>query len=186
MNFKRTPLEGVWVIEPRVFRDARGLFFESYNARTYREGGIGEAFVQDNVSRSVRGTLRGLHYQLEPHAQGKLVRVTSGEVFDVAVDIRRGSPTFGRWFGLRLSGENLHALYVPPGFAHGFLVLSDFAEFHYKCTDFYAPESDRGIRWNDPAIGIEWPVEPDASLLSQKDRDAPLLADADINFRYAT
>jgi len=184
MKFTQSPLSGVIVLEPQVYRDPRGLFFESYNERTFREAGIGEGFVQDNVSRSIRGTLRGLHYQMHPKAQGKLVRVTDGEVFDVAVDIRRGSPTFGKWFGVRLSGENLRAMYVPPGFAHGFVTLSERAEFHYKCTEFYAPECDRGIRWNDPAIGIAWPVEPDPRLLSEKDRDAPLLADAEINFEY--
>lgn len=182
MKFTPAPLDGVVIIEPRIFGDHRGFFFESYNQRAFHEAGLTMEFVQDNISRSSRGTLRGLHYQLAPHAQGKLVRVTEGEVFDVAVDIRRDSPGFGRWFGYRLSAENKHAMYVPAGFAHGFVALSEYAEFHYKCTDLYAPEADRGIVWNDPAIGIEWPEEVDPDLISEKDRAAPTLADAEINF----
>jgi len=180
MKFVPTPLDGVVVVEPRVFDDPRGFFFESYNEEKFHEGGIDARFVQDNISRSVRGTLRGLHYQLAPHAQGKLVRVPEGAVFDVAVDIRRGSASFGRWFGLELSAANKKALWIPPGFAHGFVALTDPAEFHYKCTALYAPDHDRSIVWNDPAIGIEWPDAVDASLLSQKDREAPTLEHADL------
>jgi len=182
MKFRTTPLEGVLIVEPDVFGDARGFFLESYHRDKFREGGIDETFVQDNISRSARGTLRGLHYQLAPYAQGKLVRVVVGEVFDVVVDIRRRSPTFGRWFGYRLSEENKHAMWVPNGFAHGFVALSDVAEFHYKCTALYAPEHDRGIRWDDPRIGIEWPDVVDPDRISEKDRKAPLLDDAEINF----
>src|SRR3546814_4413272 len=148
----------VVLIEPAVFPDARGFFLESWNARRFAEAGIDAAFVQDNHSRSVRGTLRGLHYQIE-RTQGKLVRVTQGEVFDVAVDIRRSSPTFGRWVGARLSAANKAMLWVPPGFAHGFCVLSEAAGFLYKCTDFYAAQHERSIRWDDPDIGIDWPLQ---------------------------
>lgn len=182
MKFIPTALDGVVIIEPRVFGDQRGFFMESYNRQVFHEGGITADFVQDNISRSGRGTLRGLHYQLAPRGQGKLVRVVDGEVFDVAVDIRRDSSAFGKWFGTFLSAENKRAMYVPPGFAHGFVAVSEVAEFHYKCTDLYAPELDRGIRWDDPAIGIEWPDAVNPELLSDKDRAAPLLADAEINF----
>jgi dTDP-4-dehydrorhamnose 3,5-epimerase len=175
MNVKEAPVPGVLVIEPKRFGDARGFFFETYHQRRYLEIGIPAAFVQDNYSRSVKGTLRGLHYQL-PHAQGKLVQVIAGAVWDVAVDVRRGSPTFGRWFGLELSGENGRQLWVPAGFAHGFCVLSDSADFLYKCTDFYAPECEHGLAWDDPDIGVQWPVE--APLLSKKDQAAPRLKDA--------
>ena len=184
MKFIETKLKGVYVIEPKVFSDARGFFMESYSHRVFREHGIQEVFVQDNISRSVKGALRGLHYQLNPHAQGKLVRVTEGAVFDVAVDIRRGSPTFGQWFGYTLSAENKHAMYIAPGFAHGFLVLTDQAEFTYKCTNLYAPQADRGILWNDPKIGIQWPAPPDTDLLSEKDKKAPPLDKAENNFKY--
>ncbi len=182
MQFTHAPLEGVVIIEPRVFEDSRGFFMESYNQRAFHEAGITADFVQDNISQSAKGTLRGLHYQLNPHAQGKLVRVTAGEVFDVAVDIRRESKTFGQWFGLRLSAEKRNAMYVPPGFAHGFVALTDKAEFHYKCTALYAPDCDRAIVWNDPEIGIEWPEEVDPDLISDKDRAAPTLANAEMNF----
>ncbi len=166
MKFAKASLPGVIIVEPDVIGDARGYFMETYHAGKYAEGGIREAFVQDNFSRSVKNTLRGLHYQLG-RAQGKLVYVVSGEVFDVAVDIRRGSPHFGKWFGITLSAENKRQIYVPPGFAHGFCVLSDTAQFIYKVTNFYSPKDERGIFWNDPAIGIPWPVkEP---ILSEKD-----------------
>jgi dTDP-4-dehydrorhamnose 3,5-epimerase len=155
-----TNLKDVLLVEPRVFADARGFFFESYNQKAYSEAGIRENFVQDNMSRSVKGTFRGLHYQMAPHAQGKLVRCTVGEVFDVAVDIRKGSPQFGKWVGVRLSAENKLALWVPAGFAHGFLTLSDVAEFSYKCTGLYEPTAERCIIWNDPDIGIKWPRPP--------------------------
>ena len=170
----QTPLEGVLVLEPKVFGDARGFFFESFNARDFEQAtGLQENFVQDNHSKSAKGVLRGLHYQVQ-HAQGKLVRVTQGAVFDVAVDIRKGSPTFGQWFGQELSAENKKQMWIPAGLAHGFLVTSESAEFLYKTTDYYSPEFERSILWSDPAIGIEWPlhllnVHP---LLAPKDAQA--------------
>jgi len=167
MNVVRTDLEGVLLIEPRVLPDARGFFFESYHADRYAAAGLPARFVQDNHSCSTPGTLRGLHYQLR-HPQGKLVRVLRGSIFDVTVDIRRGSPTFGRWVGVELSAENKRQLYVPPGYAHGFCVPGEASEVEYKCTDFYAPEDEHGVLWNDPAIGIAWPVK--TPLLSEKDR----------------
>lgn len=168
------PLPGVLVIEPAVFGDPRGQFFESWQCERYAAAGVSEAFVQDNVSRSSRGVLRGLHVQL-PGAQGKLVSVLEGEVFDVAVDIRRGSPTFGQSFGVQLSADNHRQLYVPPGFAHGFQVCSETALFLYKCTEYYRPENEISIDWNDPALGIAWPL-PDPTL-SNKDRAGVLLRD---------
>lgn len=176
MDVKQTALPGVLLIEPRVFGDARGYFLETWRQDRYREAGIAGAFVQDNVSFSQRGVLRGLHYQL-PHAQGKLVTVLQGEVFDVAVDIRRGSPHFGQWVGVLLCGETMNQVYVPPGFAHGFCVTSETALFSYKCTDVYAPQAEGAVRWDDPALGIDWPI--DAVQLNDKDRAAPLLADID-------
>ena len=173
-----TSLPGVLCIEPEVFEDARGFFLESWNRRTFAAQGIDVDFVQDNHSRSGKGVLRGLHYQLhEP--QGRLVRVTQGRVFDVVVDVRRSSPHFGQWMGHELSAENRHMLWIPPGFAHGFLVLSDSADFLYKTTAYYAPQWDRGIRWDDPDIGIAWPLEG-APLLSPKDQAQPLLKDAEV------
>jgi dTDP-4-dehydrorhamnose 3,5-epimerase len=166
-----TPIDGVLVLEPKVFGDARGFFFESFNARDFEQAtGLQHAFVQDNHSKSAKGVLRGLHYQVQ-HAQGKLVRVTQGSVFDVAVDIRPTSPSFGKWFGLDLSAENKKQLWIPEGLAHGFLVTSESAEFLYKTTDYYHPEFERSLLWNDPALGIEWPLhllhtEP---LLAAKD-----------------
>ena len=172
MRFLPTALEGVILVEPRVFPDDRGYFLETYHREKFAKGGIPDLFVQDNHSYSVRGTLRGLHAQLR-HPQGKLVRAVQGEIFDVAVDIRPDSPTFGQWVGDRLSGENFHQLWVPPGFAHGFCVLSENAHVQYKCTELYRGDDEIGIVWNDPAIGIDWPVtEP---LLSRKDREAPKL-----------
>jgi dTDP-4-dehydrorhamnose 3,5-epimerase len=179
VNLVETPLPGVLLIEPRVFGDARGFFLESWNRQSFAEAGLDMDFMQDNHSRSSRGVLRGLHYQLH-NPQGKLVRVTQGAVFDVAVDIRRASPHFGRWVGYELSADNHRMLWIPPGFAHGFLVLSDAADFLYKCTTLYDPPSDRGIRWDDPAIGIDWPDMGGAPLLSAKDAAAPLLADAEV------
>lgn len=175
---KVTPLAipEVVLIEPRVFGDARGFFMETWHARTFAEAGIAARFVQDNHSRSARGVLRGLHYQLKK-PQGKLVRVVSGEVFDVAVDLRRRSPSFGRWVGTRLSEDNKRLLWVPPGFAHGFCVLSEHADFLYKCSAFYAPEDERALRWDDPDIGIDWPLDV-TPVLSAKDAAAPLLRDA--------
>ncbi|WP_263146097.1 dTDP-4-dehydrorhamnose 3,5-epimerase [Pseudomonas sp. RIT-PI-AD] len=178
MNAIATALPGVLILEPRVFGDERGFFFESFNARAFAEAtGVRREFVQDNHSRSQRGVLRGLHYQIE-QAQGKLVRVTQGEVFDVAVDLRRGSANFGRWVGVRLSAENKRQLWVPEGFAHGFLVLSDYAEFLYKTTDYYAPVHERCIRWDDPALAIDWPLEGTPQL-SAKDRAGTSLSQAE-------
>ncbi|EJL58073.1 dTDP-4-dehydrorhamnose 3,5-epimerase [Rhizobium sp. CF122] len=173
-----TTIPDVKIIEPAVFSDDRGFFFESFNQRKF-EAAIGRSvsFVQDNHSRSTQGVLRGLHYQLEPHAQAKLVRVSLGAVFDVAVDIRRSSPTFGQWAGALLSAENKRQFWIPEGFAHGFVTISEQAEFLYKTTNYYAPESDRGIRWDDPVIGIDWQGVKDP-LLSAKDGAQPLLADA--------
>jgi dTDP-4-dehydrorhamnose 3,5-epimerase len=173
-----TALPDVKLIEPQVFGDDRGFFLESWKARTFAEAGIDATFVQDNHSRSARGVLRGLHYQVV-RPQGKLVRVVAGRAFDVAVDIRRASPRFGRWVGYELSAANKRMLWVPAGFAHGFLALEDGTDFLYKCTDYYAPEHDRSIRWNDPAIGIEWPLDGIEPILSPKDEAAPPLAEAE-------
>ena len=176
MQFNETKLKGVVLVEPDVFNDPRGYFLETYHAGRYAKGGIPGPFVQDNFSHSVSGTLRGLHYQLQ-RPQGKLVMVLQGRIFDVAVDIRKGSPTFGRWVGVELSGENKRQLYIPPGFAHGFCVLSETADVLYKCTDVYAREDERGIIWNDPALAIAWPVT--APLLSDKDRAYKRLSEMD-------
>ena len=174
-----TSLPDVLILEPKVFGDARGFFFESFNARDFAQcTGLDVSFVQDNHSKSAKGVLRGLHYQIQ-HPQGKLVRVTHGEVFDVAVDLRRSSPTFGQWDGVLLSAENKRQLWVPPGFAHGFVVTSDTAEFLYKTTDYYHPEFERSLLWCDPAVGIKWPMATEP-LLAAKDRDAAKLADAQI------
>ncbi len=173
MKVSATSIPGSFILEPRRFGDARGYFFESYHAERYAEAGIQEAFVQDNVSRSARGVLRGLHFQ-HPQAQGKLVQVLMGEVYDVLVDIRRGSPAFGKWFGTYLSSETGCQLYAPPGVAHAFLVTSDEALFAYKCTAYYRPEAEYTLRWNDPAIGIEWPLT--LPTLSEKDQRGQLLA----------
>lgn len=175
MNVVKTPLEGVLVFEPRVFKDDRGHFLESFHAERYRAAGLTLPFVQDNWSRSKRGTLRGLHFQ-HPRPQGKLVMVTRGAVFDVAVDIRKSSPSFGRWFGLELTEDNCKQLWIPPGFAHGFVALKDDTDFLYKCTDVYVPEADGAVLWSDPDLGIAWPIaEP---LLSKKDAEAPRLRDS--------
>jgi dTDP-4-dehydrorhamnose 3,5-epimerase len=174
MKITPTDLPGVMLIEPTVFSDARGFFMESYHVQRYVEAGLPGAFVQDNYSRSRRGVLRGLHYQLH-HSQGKLVWVTRGEVFDVVVDIRQGSPTFGRWLGVVLAEDNPRQLYVPPGFAHGFCTLSDTADFLYKCNDFYHPDDESGILWCDPDLAISWPVF--APILSPKDQRYPRLAE---------
>ena len=179
MQVQKLAISEVVLFTPKLFGDDRGFFYESFNARAFSEvTGLQPDFVQDNHSRSVKGVLRGLHYQLH-RAQGKLVRVVHGEVFDVAVDIRRSSPTFGKWVGSYLSAENKHQLWVPEGFAHGFVVLSDSAEFLYKTTDYYAPEHERCISWNDPAIGIDWPLKGEPAL-SGKDRQGKCLADADV------
>lgn len=175
--FQKTSIDGVMVIEPTVFGDARGYFMETYSAAEFSANGITTTFVQDNQSKSRKGVLRGLHFQ-KKHSQGKLVRVISGEVFDVAVDLRPGSSTYGKWEGVLLSAENKKQFYIPRGFAHGFLVLSEEAEFVYKCDDFYHPEDEGGLLWNDPDVGIEWPISADMNiLLSDKDQKNPLLRD---------
>ena len=179
MKFTETSLPGVIRIVPAVHGDERGYFMETWQAERFRDAGIDADLVQDNFSESSKGTLRGLHYQIK-QPQGKLVRVVSGEVFDVAVDLRRSSANFGQWVGQTLSAENKHQLWVPPGFGHGFLVLSDTAAFEYKCTDYYAPEYERSIRWDDPDIGIGWPlVAGEQPVLSAKDAAAPFLEDAE-------
>ncbi|MEO6201903.1 MAG: dTDP-4-dehydrorhamnose 3,5-epimerase [Nitrospirales bacterium] len=174
MKFLLTQLPGVLIVEPDVYRDQRGWFLETYHVQKYQEAGIPLPFVQDNCSSSVRGTLRGLHLQMT-RPQGKLIRVIRGEIFDVAVDIRKGSPTFASWVGVNLSAEDFKQIYIPPGFAHGFCVLSDVAEVEYKCTDVYAPGGEVTIRWDDSRIGIQWPIE--RPLLSTKDAAGQLLDD---------
>ena len=179
MNVIARDLPEVLIIEPKVFGDSRGFFYESFNAKAFAQAtGISAEFVQDNHSRSQKGVLRGLHYQIE-NAQGKLVRVTAGEVLDIAVDIRRSSTTFGQWVGVRLSAENHRQLWVPQGFAHGFVVLSDYAEFLYKTTDYYTPAAERCIRWDDPTLAIDWQLDQ-APLLSAKDQQGSDLKDADL------
>ena len=180
VELRHTALEDVFILEPGIFEDARGSFFESWNARVFRElTGLEVAFVQDNHSRSVQGVLRGLHYQLPPNPQGKLVRVVAGAVFDVAVDMRQSSPSFGQWAGTELTAENRKQLWVPPGFAHGFLATSAWADVLYKTTDYFEPELDRSVKWDDPKIGIQWPIR-DQPILSDKDATAPGLFDADL------
>jgi dTDP-4-dehydrorhamnose 3,5-epimerase len=175
MKIIETSLPGVLIFEPHVFGDSRGFFVETYREQVFAEAGLNLTFVQDNQSRSRRGVLRGLHYQLQ-QSQGKLVRAASGRVFDVAVDVRRGSPTFGQWVGAVLDDVSHRQMYIPTGFAHGFVVLSEVADFVYKCTDYYHPQSETGIRWDDPAIGIAWPSEIlEAVTLSDKDLQLPLL-----------
>ncbi|MFQ5356734.1 MAG: dTDP-4-dehydrorhamnose 3,5-epimerase [Mariprofundaceae bacterium] len=174
MKVIRTTIPDVLIIKPQVFGDARGFFMETFHAERYRDAGIPGPFVQDNFSRSVRNVLRGLHYQIR-NPQGKLVQVLKGKVYDIAVDIRSGSPHFGRWVGVELSDENNTQFYVPPGFAHGFCVLSDTVDFAYKCTDYYDPEDEAGVCWNDPDIGIDWPL--DNPVLSSKDKIYPALKD---------
>lgn len=180
MQFEKLAIPEVVLFTPKVFGDERGFFFESFNQNVFEQAtGTAPAFVQDNHSKSVRGVLRGLHYQLPPHAQGKLVRVVQGAVFDVAVDIRRSSPTFGCWVGALLSADNKRQLWIPPGFAHGFVSLSDTAEFLYKTTDFYAPSAERAIIWNDPTIGVDWGYDG-TPVLSGKDQQALPLAQAEV------
>lgn len=182
MNFTKTKLNGLMVIEPNIFGDHRGWFSEIYNEDDFKKAGLEITFIQDNHSFSaIKGTLRGLHYQKDPKAQTKLVRCTKGSIFDVAVDIRKGSTTFGDWFGVELSAENKKQLLVPKGFAHGFMTLTDDVEVQYKVDELYSPENDRGIIWNDPEIGIKWPIEI-KPVLSAKDEKAPLLNEADHNF----
>jgi dTDP-4-dehydrorhamnose 3,5-epimerase len=181
-KFIETPIQGLYIIEPTVFGDHRGYFMETYNFHEFKEAGLDMSFVQDNQSKSKKGVLRGLHFQ-KNYPQGKLVRVLKGEVFDVAVDLRKDSATYGKWFGVLLSEENKKQFYVPEGFAHGFLVTSEEAEFAYKCTNFYHPEDEGSIAWNDPNIGIQWPLEGiEEVLLSEKDKKAPYLSEAKIEF----
>ena len=183
-SFIKTKIEGVYIIEPKVFGDNRGYFMETYNREQFVEAGLDMTFVQDNETKSSNGVLRGIHFQTQ-HTQGKLVRATEGEVFDVAVVLRKGSPRYGQWEGVILSAENKRQFYIPEGFAHGFLVLSDKAVFNYKCTDFYDPEHDGGVMWNDPDIGIEWPLEGiDEILLSEKDKKHKGLKELDVPFVY--
>ncbi|GAB1824867.1 dTDP-4-dehydrorhamnose 3,5-epimerase [Turicimonas muris] len=180
MIVEKTPIEGVLLVKPKVFGDKRGFFVETWQKKRYEEAGINLPFVQDNYSMSTKGILRGLHFQ-KKHPQGKLVMVSQGEVFDVAVDLRKNSPTFGQWFGSLLTAENQHQLWVPPGMAHGFVVLSETAHFHYKCTDYYHPEDEGSIRWNDPEVDVKWPIsfEP---VVSEKDAKAPFFADIKDSF----
>ncbi|NSL52035.1 dTDP-4-dehydrorhamnose 3,5-epimerase [Calidifontibacillus erzurumensis] len=183
MKITKTKLDGVLILEPKVFGDHRGFFMETYNAKLFQEFGLDINFVQDNHSLSIpAGTLRGLHYQLEPKAQTKLVRCTRGAIYDVAVDIREGSPTFGEWVGVILSEHNKRQLLIPKGFAHGYCTLVEHTEVNYKVDEFYSPEHDRGIFWNDPALGIDWPVSD--PVLSEKDQVHPLLKDAENNFSF--
>lgn len=183
-NFIETEIKDLYIIEPKVFGDNRGYFMESYNRKDFVEAGLNMLFVQDNESKSKKGVLRGMHFQTK-YTQGKLVRVTQGVVYDVAVDLRKKSPTFGKWKGVILSAENKRQFYVPEGFAHGFLVLSDEATFNYKCTDYYAPEYDSGLLWNDEEVGIEWPIEDiEEILLSEKDKKQKTLKELDIPFVY--
>jgi len=184
MKVTETELKGVYVVEPQVFGDARGWFMESWSAKKLAEAGIEVSFVQDNHSFSAqKGTLRGLHYQLNPMCQAKMLRCTQGRIFDVAVDIRKGSPQYGKWVGVELSAENKKQLYIPRGFAHGFITLTDDVEVQYKADNYYAPECDGNIRWDDPDIGVEWPLKP--VILSDKDRVAPLLKErTNLNFVY--
>ena len=185
MKIVETALSGVLILEPRRFGDARGFFCESWNKQTLKEAGITVDFVQDNHSLSAAaGTVRGLHYQSPPHAQAKLVRCGRGRFFDVAVDVRRGSPTYGRWVGVELSFDNGLQLLIPAGFLHGFITREAETEIIYKCSDYYAPECDGAVRFDDPEIGINWGIEPGAAILSDKDRDAPLLSAFDSPFRY--
>lgn len=182
MNVIKTDIDGVVIIEPRVFNDARGYFFESYSERDFNSQ-VGEVeFIQDNESRSQYGVLRGLHYQKGEHSQAKLVRVVRGKVYDVAVDLRKSSPTFGKYVGVELSEDNHRQFFIPRGFAHGFAVMSDIAVFQYKCDNFYAPQSEGAIMWNDPQLNIEWPIPADKVILSEKDQHHPLLKDAEYLF----
>lgn len=185
MQFLKTDFAGLVIFQPAIFEDSRGYFFESYNEKIFLRHHIDLRFVQDNQSRSSYGVIRGLHYQLNPYAQSKLVRVLSGAILDVAVDIRKGSPTFGRSFSIELSGENKKQLLVPPGFAHGFSVLSENAEVFYKCDQFYNKETETGIRYDDPSLGIDWKIPAAKMIVSEKDQQLPVLADCKNNFVYS-
>jgi dTDP-4-dehydrorhamnose 3,5-epimerase len=184
MNIIKTDIPGLFVIEPKVFEDDRGYFFESYHEEKLSQHGIKTKFVQDNQSKSLFGVIRGLHFQAEPHAQTKLIRVLEGKIYDVAVDIRKKSPTFGKWFGIELSGENKKQLYVPKGFAHGFSVMSETAVILYKCDNLYNPASEGGILYNDSDLGIDWKVDPAKAILSDKDKVLPLLKNANLTFSF--
>ncbi|MFH2095214.1 MAG: dTDP-4-dehydrorhamnose 3,5-epimerase [Bacteroidota bacterium] len=184
MKIIKTNLPDLVVIEPAVYEDERGYFYESYNKEVFKKNGFDFCFVQDNQSKSSKNVLRGLHYQLAPHAQTKLVRVLSGEIFDVAADIRKGSPTFGKWFGIRLSSDNKRQLLVPRGFAHGFSVLSETAVVLYKCDNLYKRDAERGINYNDPALIIDWQISLNEAIISDRDRVFPMLNDAEHNFIY--
>lgn len=184
MHIEKTPMPGLLIITPKVFSDKRGYFFESYNKKTLSNVGITDNFIQDNESKSAFGVIRGLHYQLEPYAQSKLVRVLKGRVYDVALDLRQGSPTFGKWFGTELTEDNKKQFYVPRGFAHGFSVLSEVAVFSYKCDNYYNPEAERGIAYNDPALNIDWKIDLKDALISAKDDKNPIFKEAEINFNY--
>ncbi len=184
MNIIKTEIPGLVVIEPKVFEDNRGYFFESYHEEKLSQHGIKTRFVQDNQSKSLYGVIRGLHFQAEPYAQTKLIRVLEGKIYDVAVDVRKGSPTFGKWFGIELSGENKKQFYVPKGFAHGFSVMSETAVILYKCDNLYNPASEGGILYNDPDLGIDWKVEPAKAVLSDKDKVLPLLKNAILKFSF--
>jgi dTDP-4-dehydrorhamnose 3,5-epimerase len=184
MKIIKTPIPGLLIIEPRVFADQRGYFIESYNQQKFEEAGIFTVFVQDNESKSGRGVIRGLHYQLEPYSQTKLVRVIQGSVYDVAVDCRKGSPTFGQSYGLELSEENKLQFFIPKGFAHGFSVLSETAVFSYKCDALYNPAAERGILYNDPSLKIDWGIASSEAIVSGKDTILPLFANAEMNFKF--
>jgi dTDP-4-dehydrorhamnose 3,5-epimerase len=184
MIIQETSLKGLYLIQPKIFEDSRGYFFESYNYANLEKAGIHIHFVQDNQSKSVHGVIRGLHYQIEPKAQTKLVRVLSGRIYDVAVDVRKGSPSFGKWFGVELSELNHQQLLIPKGFAHGFSVMSETAIIHYKCDEFYAPEFDAGIIFSDSTLGIDWKIPPDKVIVSDKDKKLPLFENAKNNFSY--
>jgi dTDP-4-dehydrorhamnose 3,5-epimerase len=184
MKITETPLKGLVIIEPDIFEDSRGYFFEAFHRKKYIEGGIDTDFIQDNESKSVKGVVRGLHYQLAPYAQAKLVRVVVGAVFDVAVDIRKGSPTFGQWYGLELNDKSKKQLYIPEGFAHGFSVLSETAVFLYKCNNIYKKEAERAINAFDPKLGIDWHLKETDWVVSNKDKIAPLFDDAEMNFTF--
>jgi dTDP-4-dehydrorhamnose 3,5-epimerase len=183
MKVITTPINDLFVLEPRVFEDPRGYFFEGYNKQKFEKENIQLDFIQDNQSKSSYGVVRGLHFQRDPKAQTKLVRALEGVIFDVAVDCRKGSPTYGKWFGIELSAENKKQLLIPKGFAHGFSVLSPTAIVFYKCDEFYAPEYDGGIAYNDPVLNIDWKIPTDKAILSEKDLKQPLLADANLNFK---
>ena len=184
MKIIETPIPGLLIIEPRVFADDRGYFFESYNESNFEKNGLVYRYVQDNESKSHHGVIRGLHYQLEPYAQTKLIRVIRGTVYDVAVDLRKGSPTFGKWYGLEVSATNKKQFYIPKGFAHGFSVLSEYAIFSYKCDNFYNPASERGIRYDDSSLGIDWRLTETEAVISERDKQLPFFADAEMNFKF--